>query len=573
MIYFHPNDTREVIVRFALTKDWFGKIAQENQKLRKKDKPEKIPQAILNTLQSNVEGKEFIGITAYETALKKCLNEKEIQMYRNLLFEQSEPLMSENLALRFNFFRKMIQKKQENDKKQEPKKYQVQEIPDMQISSTAQGMLASIRRRQDLVMSEYAERLPVRKLQGKLDWRMVIGLGGEHIQETSMTLHHVYGIPYIPGSAVKGMVRHYFISQILEPECRSRIASFSKKAFQNLLEEFPGAKARLQPLFIEKDKTHEYDLSTLSDVQKQQIGEQVLARLQNHVLKERLDILNKIVSIPDLEDILKKNDSQKLRQEGKVVLKDSHGHEKPFFPREETIQKCLNGWSNLLFGQKIFGTQNQRGVVQFFDAYPVDKVTFEVDLMNPHYPDYYKEKSDIPPHDCQSPNPIKFLTVANTSFTFYLSYNPPSAVPQPNHQQENPELKTVAVWLENALKDQGIGAKSAVGYGYFGNVTDETEVFLDALNKERELAAQAAARLRWKSLSEVDRLCEELTTLENEHRGYEIFQQWVNMEEGEDKKKVAAALKHHWQNIGKWSGKITSKQKEKVEKIKVTLGE
>lgn len=45
----------------------------------------------------------------------------------------------------------------------------------------------------------------VNRLIGKSNWRLIIGLGGMHPQETSMTLHHIYGIPYIPGSAVKGV--------------------------------------------------------------------------------------------------------------------------------------------------------------------------------------------------------------------------------------------------------------------------------------------------------------------------------------------------------------------------------
>src|SRR6266699_2079206 len=42
-----------------------------------------------------------------------------------------------------------------------------------------------------------------------LDWRMVIGLGGESVLETDITLHHLYGIPFIPGSALKGLTRAY----------------------------------------------------------------------------------------------------------------------------------------------------------------------------------------------------------------------------------------------------------------------------------------------------------------------------------------------------------------------------
>src|SRR6266700_1312100 len=40
-------------------------------------------------------------------------------------------------------------------------------------------------------------------------WRMVVGLGGETVLETDLTLHHLYGIPLIPGSALKGLTRAY----------------------------------------------------------------------------------------------------------------------------------------------------------------------------------------------------------------------------------------------------------------------------------------------------------------------------------------------------------------------------
>jgi CRISPR-associated protein Cmr6 len=39
--------------------------------------------------------------------------------------------------------------------------------------------------------------------------RMIIGLGDESVLETSITLHKTYGIPYIPGSALKGLAASY----------------------------------------------------------------------------------------------------------------------------------------------------------------------------------------------------------------------------------------------------------------------------------------------------------------------------------------------------------------------------
>jgi len=46
-------------------------------------------------------------------------------------------------------------------------------------------------------------------------WRMVIGLGGASPVETDLLTHWVYGIPYIPGSAVKGLTRAYAAAESL----------------------------------------------------------------------------------------------------------------------------------------------------------------------------------------------------------------------------------------------------------------------------------------------------------------------------------------------------------------------
>jgi CRISPR-associated protein Cmr6 len=39
--------------------------------------------------------------------------------------------------------------------------------------------------------------------------RLIVGLGGHHVLETGLTLHHTYGTPVIPGTALKGLAAHY----------------------------------------------------------------------------------------------------------------------------------------------------------------------------------------------------------------------------------------------------------------------------------------------------------------------------------------------------------------------------
>ncbi len=43
----------------------------------------------------------------------------------------------------------------------------------------------------------------------KVKGRLIVGLGGKTVLETGITLHHTYGTPIIPGSALKGLASHY----------------------------------------------------------------------------------------------------------------------------------------------------------------------------------------------------------------------------------------------------------------------------------------------------------------------------------------------------------------------------
>jgi len=51
--------------------------------------------------------------------------------------------------------------------------------------------------------------------------RLVVGLGDESVYETSIRLNRNYGVPYIPGSALKGVAKHYAIYRLVD-ELRSK---------------------------------------------------------------------------------------------------------------------------------------------------------------------------------------------------------------------------------------------------------------------------------------------------------------------------------------------------------------
>lgn len=70
-----------------------------------------------------------------------------------------------------------------------------------------------IRNEMDFLKEETAPFLKWIDLFLKVTDKLVIGLGGHSVFENDITLHHVYGIPYIPGQAIKGKLRGYIIGK------------------------------------------------------------------------------------------------------------------------------------------------------------------------------------------------------------------------------------------------------------------------------------------------------------------------------------------------------------------------
>ncbi len=63
---------------------------------------------------------------------------------------------------------------------------------------------------------------PVYVAEGEALGRFVVGLGANSVLETSVTLHRTYGVPYIPGSALKGLASSYAATHLVDEEKWSR---------------------------------------------------------------------------------------------------------------------------------------------------------------------------------------------------------------------------------------------------------------------------------------------------------------------------------------------------------------
>jgi CRISPR-associated protein Cmr6 len=102
-----------------------------------------------------------------------------------------------------------------------------------------------------------------------------------------------------------------------------------------------------------------------------------------------------------------------------------------------------------------FGTQENRGKLLFYDAYPKSIDKLELDIMNPHFGDYYMDGKE--PTDTYEPVPIKFYAVpAGTEFTFRVTGATEMSI----------GAKQIRDWMVMLLKYSGLGAKTAVGYGW-----------------------------------------------------------------------------------------------------------
>ena len=192
----------------------------------------------------------------------------------------------------------------------------------------------------------------------KQNWRLAIGLGHESVYETSITLHHIYGIPYIPASSIKGVVRSWIITEV-----------FGEKAATNEEADYPFVNAEYRAL-VNSEKFCE------------------------------------IFGCPkDIKKVVFKD--------GKPVYKrDKYGKLTNKYQKEEKA-------TGVALKNKKGESTEHIGSITFFDAFPTEEPTIEPDIMNVHYPEYYG-KENIAPTDYQNPVPIIFLTVKDTQFQFVI---------------------------------------------------------------------------------------------------------------------------------------------------------
>ena len=262
----------------------------------------------------------------------------------------------------------------------------------------------------------------------KVDWRLSIGFGTASVLETGITLNRVYGIPYIPSSSIKGILRHYWLSDI-------------------------GEKLGIVALDPSKIRLRQKEKILFGKTPMQVLEELITA---SKLSKDLSKLFNKLCQDQDIIDT----------PEGNIKTK------------QVSLEELYEANKNF---RLVFGGLKDKGAAIFFDAFPETlsirgKPILSLDIINPHYQDYYssiaakrlleEKKQDhganskqettniIPPADYLKPNPIQFLTFStNTPILFRFAAKNPSL------------LKDINRYFLEFSQNIGLGAKTFSGYG------------------------------------------------------------------------------------------------------------
>jgi CRISPR-associated protein Cmr6 len=249
---------------------------------------------------------------------------------------------------------------------------------------------------------------------GYTESRLVVGLGADSVLETALTLHRIYGYPFIPGSALKGVSR---LVALLEVAGALGVPALPLDEYWR----------RKPPGETRQQKTPLNKLEALLEAPLGTTDSRARAKVES-----QLEDLKRDPALPD--DAGVKGLSLDRLAENSLV--------RDF--------------------RAVFGSLGQAGEVVFFDGVPPEPPELVPDVMNPHYPEYYQGEGF--PHDGDQPIPISFLAVAEgVRFDFAVA----------SRRRDESASREVAgraqQWLGTALLEVGIGAKTGAGYGLFSD--------------------------------------------------------------------------------------------------------
>ena len=294
-----------------------------------------------------------------------------------------------------------------------------------QTLSAVRGRYRALAQGRDLFSREVTSSAP-----------FTTGLGIEHPLENGFAFLDPYGLPYLPGSSVKGVVRRAAEELALfetDPHGWSIPALWWLFGFDATSAYVAPAGHDPKPIEEERARWREAFRSHVE-------------RLSG---KEK-DLLEAFVSL---------------------VFPPKNGRHEI-----NPVQRVLGWIPTDSRSAPELREIHTRGALEFWDVLPEpSKDKLRVDIMNPHYNHYYQHGQ--PPGDWGSPVPIFFLTLpAGTCFTFIARFRPPRNWPEPVRTFFQTSKDDIPLWkslvdaaFAFAFDWLGFGAKTAIGYGRMGS--------------------------------------------------------------------------------------------------------
>ena len=289
------------------------------------------------------------------------------------------------------------------------------------IPRSVAKVLDDLRARQQALFAAYPEGLRIEAISTA---PFATGLGNEHPVENGFAFLTPYGLPYLAGSGVKGVLRRAAEELALFPG-EYGIAAEAAPTLLDVwwLFGFEGAAGAWWPLTSKEQR----DLPEDTKERRGQIRSSFRAHLAT--LSGRPDLPAWICrAVPPGKD--------RVRYLADPAL---------FLTDLDDLRQSIH----------------TRGALTFWDVFPKPaKTALTVEIMTPHYTDYYQNGGT--PNDAGQPNPIPFLAIpAKSDFDFHV-------VCEPHYLPDTlrPTWKTLLQGIfTHAFDWLGFGAKTAVGYG------------------------------------------------------------------------------------------------------------
>jgi CRISPR-associated protein Cmr6 len=271
-------------------------------------------------------------------------------------------------------------------------------------------------------------------LHARLQARLILDAAGGVLENGGICLDRTSGIPFIPGSAIKGCARRYAIHLLSE-------------------EQNPVAKAKL--------------LARIAILFGYGDQEWTPGRKQNSGDKHNFCVSDFWLAMVPLFESGEELDD--LRDECWGAISEDAASQ---------IFDYLGKSPKDLEKKLVPQLPNLSGMVSFLPAFPQKDPGIQTDVLTPHHSDYYSGKREIATDD-ENPVPVHFPTVRpqrnGECFDFPLA---PLRLASPEYVDD------AKAWLAKGLELFGLGAKTNAGYGWFEVVKTKPAALGDYPNEE-----------------------------------------------------------------------------------------